>query len=192
MSVLQNLEVCLFPELFGRTFMEVFVPGASRRMKEERLRAAKRCSNTSALRGTPTNSPPTSPTATKSSSRSRAPRCCAPGCYARRAGRGPQSQRDGQTEAEATRAGAARSHHDHRRARHEPRDVAVRSHLRPSPGQAPVRGDASGGAGQPCRAGGLSWQSGRDHEIREAARNRANRVRIRADTDIERRRSGAA
>jgi branched-chain amino acid transport system ATP-binding protein len=29
-------------------------------------------------------------------------------------------------------------------------------------------------------------------DIREAARNRANRVRIRADADIERRRPGAA
>ena len=36
MTVLQNLEVCLFPELFGRTFVEVLVPGASRRMKAER------------------------------------------------------------------------------------------------------------------------------------------------------------
>jgi branched-chain amino acid transport system ATP-binding protein len=37
MTVLQNLEVCLFSELFGRTFVEVFVPGASRRMKYERI-----------------------------------------------------------------------------------------------------------------------------------------------------------
>jgi branched-chain amino acid transport system ATP-binding protein len=37
MSVIQNLEVCLFPELFGKTFAEVFVPGLSHRMKEERL-----------------------------------------------------------------------------------------------------------------------------------------------------------
>jgi branched-chain amino acid transport system ATP-binding protein len=36
MTVVQNLEVCLFPEYFGRTFTEVFVPGLSRRMKEER------------------------------------------------------------------------------------------------------------------------------------------------------------
>jgi hypothetical protein len=33
---------------------------------------------------------------------------------------------------------------------------------------------------------------GEIHDIREAARNRANRVRIRADADIERRRPGAA
>jgi branched-chain amino acid transport system ATP-binding protein len=37
MTVLQNLEVCLFPELFGRTFAEVFIPRLSRRMKEERV-----------------------------------------------------------------------------------------------------------------------------------------------------------
>ncbi|MBV8566870.1 MAG: ABC transporter ATP-binding protein [Methylobacteriaceae bacterium] len=36
MTVLQNLEVCLFPELFGRTLAEVFLPGAARRMKDER------------------------------------------------------------------------------------------------------------------------------------------------------------
>ena len=37
MTVLQNLEVCLFPELFGSTLVEVFVPGASRAMKEGRI-----------------------------------------------------------------------------------------------------------------------------------------------------------
>jgi branched-chain amino acid transport system ATP-binding protein len=37
MSVLQNLEVCLYPELFGSTVAEVFVPGLSRRMKEDRI-----------------------------------------------------------------------------------------------------------------------------------------------------------
>jgi branched-chain amino acid transport system ATP-binding protein len=37
MTVLQNLEVCLFPELFGSTLMEVFVPSASRAMKERRV-----------------------------------------------------------------------------------------------------------------------------------------------------------
>ncbi len=37
MTVLQNLEVCLFPELFGRTFAEVFLPRTSCRMKEERV-----------------------------------------------------------------------------------------------------------------------------------------------------------
>jgi branched-chain amino acid transport system ATP-binding protein len=36
MSVLQNIEVCLFPELFGRTFAEVLSPQIGRRMKEER------------------------------------------------------------------------------------------------------------------------------------------------------------
>ncbi len=37
MTVLQNLEVCLFAELFGSTFAEVFVPGRSHRMKQERI-----------------------------------------------------------------------------------------------------------------------------------------------------------
>ncbi len=37
MTVLQNLEVCLFSELFGSTFAEVFFPGLSHRMKEERV-----------------------------------------------------------------------------------------------------------------------------------------------------------
>ncbi len=37
MTVLQNLEVCLFPELFGKTLVEVLVPGASRAMKEKRI-----------------------------------------------------------------------------------------------------------------------------------------------------------
>jgi branched-chain amino acid transport system ATP-binding protein len=36
MTVLQNLEVCLFPAYFPRTFAEVFVPGLSRRVKSER------------------------------------------------------------------------------------------------------------------------------------------------------------
>ena len=37
MTVIQNLEVCLFPELFAQTFAEVFIPGLSHRMKAERL-----------------------------------------------------------------------------------------------------------------------------------------------------------
>jgi branched-chain amino acid transport system ATP-binding protein len=36
MTVQQNLEVCLFSSYFGRTFAEVFVPGMSRRLKSER------------------------------------------------------------------------------------------------------------------------------------------------------------
>jgi branched-chain amino acid transport system ATP-binding protein len=35
-TVLQNLEVCLFPTYFQRTFAEAFVPGLSRRLKGER------------------------------------------------------------------------------------------------------------------------------------------------------------
>jgi branched-chain amino acid transport system ATP-binding protein len=37
MTVLQNLEVCLFPELFGSTLVEVLLPGASRGMKKRRI-----------------------------------------------------------------------------------------------------------------------------------------------------------
>jgi branched-chain amino acid transport system ATP-binding protein len=36
MTVLQNLEVCLFSEYFRRTAAEVFIPGLSHRMKAER------------------------------------------------------------------------------------------------------------------------------------------------------------
>jgi branched-chain amino acid transport system ATP-binding protein len=193
MTVLQNLEVCLFPELFGRTFVEVLVPVASRRMKAERVERCKAVLERFGLAAhqddlaadLPYGNQKLLEIARATMLRPRVLMLDEPAAGLNHG----ETERLKQKLRELARPdlimiivehdmSLVMSLSDHIFVLHQGRllfegtpaqvqdNLAVQEAYLGSPGEI--------------------------HDIREAARNRANRVRIRADADIERRRPGAA
>jgi branched-chain amino acid transport system ATP-binding protein len=193
MSVLQNLEVCLYPELLGRTFIEVFVPGASRRMKEQRI---ERCQTVLEHFGLAAHADELAADlsygnqklleiARATMSRPRVLMLDEPAAGLNHG----ETERLKQKLRQLARPDLVMVVVEH--------DMSLVMSLSDHifvlhQGRLLFEGTPAEVQDNPAVQEAYLGSPGEIHEIREAARNRANRVRIRADADIERRRSGAA